>query len=128
MVAALNAMRWYGPPELADAARRMYPRFLESLLVRAGLLLSSPLPLVPTEYRKDRPDAAFAHPALPSPADVDTAPVFASEVRFEQGAWRVSDRTFHTAWALFLANMLAMPREGRADPFLPANRLPLRAR
>jgi len=128
VVAALNAMRWYGPVDLAKEANRLYPRFLETVLVRAGLMLSSPAPLVPAVYREGRPDAAFAHPALPSPAKAGTAPVFAGEVRFEQGAWNVADRTFRTAEAMFLANMLVMPHEGQADAFLPADRLSAHAR
>lgn len=128
VVAALNAMRWHGPADLAKDANRLYPRFLETALVHAGLLLSSPAPLVPAVYREGRPDAAFAHPALPSPAEAKTAPVVAGEVRFEQGAWRVSDRTFRTADAMFLANMLVMPHAGQADAFLPADRLSALAR
>ncbi|NIR59169.1 MAG: hypothetical protein GWO02_06450, partial [Gammaproteobacteria bacterium] len=123
VAAALNAVRWHGPADLSKEAVRLYPKFLETVLVRAGLLLSSPLALVPAEYRKDRPDAAFAHPALPSPEKAGTAPVFAGEVRYERGAWRVTHRTFRMAEALFLANVLVRPRDGRADPFLPADRL-----
>jgi len=123
VVAALNAMRWHGPADLAETATRLYPRFVETVLVSAGLQLASPLPLVPAQYRQDRPDAAFAHPALPSPDKAGVAPVFAGEVMFEEGRWRVSDRRFRTAEAMFLANMLVMPHEGRADPFLPADRL-----
>jgi hypothetical protein len=123
VVAALNAMRWYGPAALAQAATKLYPRFVETTLVRAGLQRASPLPLVPARYREDRPDAAFAHPALPSPDKVGAAPVFAGEVIHENGAWRVSDGRFRTAEAMFLASMLAMPRDGQADPFLPADRL-----
>jgi len=123
VVAALNAMRWHGPVDLAERATELYPRFLETILVRAGLQLASPLPLVPAQYRKDRPDAAFAHHALPAPTKVGLAPVFAGEVIHENGTWRVSDRRFRTAEAMLLANMLAMPRDGQADPFLPADRL-----
>lgn len=123
IAAALNGVRWYGPTDAAEKATQLYPKFLETVLVRAGLLLSSPLPLIPADYRKGGPDAAFAHPTLPSPEKAGVAPVFAAEVRFEQGAWRVSDPSFRTAEAMFLANMLAMPRDGRADPFLPVDRL-----
>lgn len=38
-------------------------------------------------------------------------------------AWRVSGRSSRTVEAMFLANMLVMPHEGRADPFLPTARL-----
>lgn len=123
MVAALNAMRWHGPADLAEEAARRYPRFLETVLVRGGLLLSSPLPLVPAEYRDNHPEGAFAHPELPAPVETGVAPVFAGGIVRGDGTWRVSDRRFHTAAALFLANMLVMSHEDRADPFLPAERL-----
>lgn len=128
VAAALNAVRWHGPAGLAERATDLYPRFLETVLVRAGLQLASPLPLVPARYREDRPDAAFAHPVLPAPEKAGLAPVFAGEVVHEDGAWRVSDRRFRTAEAMFLANMLVMPRDGQADAFLPADRLSALAR
>ena len=123
VVAALNAMRWHGSGDLAMDANRIYPRFLETVLVEAGLQLASPLPLVPARYREGRPDTAFAHPALPTPEKAGLAPVFAGEVVYEDGTWRVSDRRFRTADAMFLANMLVMPHEGQADAFLAADRL-----
>ncbi|GGX86500.1 hypothetical protein GCM10007160_12270 [Litchfieldella qijiaojingensis] len=123
VVAALNAMRWHGPADLAEEAALRYPQFLETVLVHGGLLLSSPLPLVPADYRDDHPEGAFAHPDLPAPVETGVAPVFAGGVVREDGTWHVSDRHFHTAAALFLANMLVMSHEDRADPFLPAERL-----
>lgn len=123
VVAALNAIRWHGSGDLAKDANRIYPRFLQTLLVEAGLQLASPLPLVPARYREGRPDTAFAHPALPTPEKAGLAPVFAGEVVYEDGTWRVSDRRFRTAGAMLLANMLVMPHEGQADAFLPADRL-----
>src|SRR3546814_6879045 len=72
---------------------------------------------------KNRPDVAFAHPKLPALDKAGVAPVCAGEVIYENGTWRVSDRRFRTAEAMFLANMLVMPHDGQADPFLPADRL-----
>ena len=119
LVAALNAMRWHGPADLADEAERLYPKLFETILVRAGLLRSSPLPLVPTDDRGALPDALFD--ALPDPTEAGVAPVFAGEVRYEKGAWRLSDPMFRTADAMFLTNMLVMSRDGQADAFLPAD-------
>src|SRR3546814_3364685 len=89
-------MRWHGPVDLAEKATQLYPRFVETVLVRAGLQLASPLPLVPEQYRKNRPDVAFAHPKLPALDKAGVAPVFAGEVIYENGTWRVSDRRFRT--------------------------------
>ncbi len=123
LVAALNAMRWHGPQELAREAERVYPRLFQTVLVGAGMLRASPLPIVTPLYREKEPDAHFAHPGLPSPDAARVAPVFAGEVRHEAGAWRLSDPTFRTADAMFLAVMLAMRQGEDADPFLPAARL-----
>ena len=82
----------------------------------------SPLPLVAAPYLEATSPEHFAHPALPEAAS--TAPVFASEAVFENGAWRVSNPAFRTADALFLANMLAIQSEdGQSDIFLPAELL-----
>lgn len=123
LVAGLNAMRWHGPENLAAKAERLYPRIFETVLVEGGLLLSSPLPVVPEEYRSEAPDAHFADPALADPAETMLAPVFAAEVVHETAGWHVADQTFPTAEAMFLATMLAKRHEGRADPFLPQDRL-----
>lgn len=123
VVVALDAIRWYGNEHESAQARRLYPRFFEVAVVRSGLLRASPLPLVAAAYREDEPDAHFAHPALPDTGAAGVPPVFAAEVTFQAGAWTVTDATFRTADALFLANMLAMRSDGRADTFLPDDRL-----
>jgi len=123
LVAGLNALRWHGPDDVAREADRLYPQLFETVLIRAGMLLASPLPLVPQHYLDREPAAHFAHPALPAVQDAGVAPVFAAAVRHADGGWTVTDGTFRTADAMLLANMLVMPRDGRADAFLPADRL-----
>ena len=123
VVAALNAMRWYGPNDLAAEARRIYPRFFENAVIRSGILRASPLPLVSGKYLEAEPASNFAHPTLPAPKDAGVAPVFASQVVHEDGTWKVTDPVFRTSDAMFLVNMLAMRSQGRADPFLPEDRL-----
>jgi hypothetical protein len=123
LAAGLNALRWYGAADAAQEANRIYPRLFETVLVQARMLHSSPLPLVGEHYLKQEPAAYFAHPALPSAATTGYAPVFAGEVRHEDDRWRVTDARFRTAQAFFLANMLGMRREGRADAFLAEDRL-----
>jgi hypothetical protein len=123
-VAALNAMRWHGAKDAATRADALFPRFFESAIVRSGLLQASPLPLVAEPYVQEEPAEHFAHPALPDAAATGTAPVLAAEVTFDAGGWTVTDTTFRTSDALFLANMLAMRSDdGRTDLFLPDGRL-----
>lgn len=123
LVAGLNALRWYGPEDIAEQAGRLYPQLFETVLVRAGMLLSNPLPLVSKAYLDRQPAAQFAHPALPNSMETGLAPVFAAEVRLADGAWSVTGRTFRTADSLLLANMLVKPHEGDADAFLAEDRL-----
>lgn len=123
LVAALNAMRWHGPNDATRQADRLYPQLFETVLVRAGMLLASPQPLVPKHYLEREPAAHFAHPKLAPMKDVGVPPVFAAEVQHADGAWTVTDKTFRTADAMLLANVLESPREGRADAFLAADRL-----
>jgi len=118
-VAALNAMRWYGPDDLAGEARRLYPKFFENAVIRSGLLRASPLALVSKKYRDALPAADFAHPLLPDPKDTGVAPVFATSVIYRNGKWSVTETTFETSPAMFLSDMLALRSDGRADPFLP---------
>ena len=128
LAAALNAIRWYGPHDLADVAEALYPRLLDTVLIDAGLMQSSPAPLIPAAYHVDGAVAVFERTSLLAPAKAGRAPVFAGEVQFKQGAWQVTDRSFRTAETMFLANMLVMPHEGQADAFLPTDRLSTLAR
>jgi hypothetical protein len=123
IVAALNAIRWYGAEGAASQAAAIYPRFFETVLIRGRLLQSSPAPLVPAVYQEKEPAAHFAHPALPAPAEAGVSPVFASGITVDDGSWTVTDPMFRTGPALFLSNMLVKRHEGEADAFLPEQRL-----
>jgi len=119
VTAALGAMRWHGPEDLSVRANALFPRFFENVVIRSGLMQASPLPLVAGPYLEGVPAEHFAHPVLPDARQTGTAPVFASEVAYADGSWSVSDPTFRTGDALFLANMLAIRSDdGRTDTFL----------
>ncbi len=118
LVAGLNAMRWLGPDAARRLAGELYPKFFETVMVRAGMLRASPLALVADAYRARQPAAHFAHPDLPDPVAIGIAPVFAAEVAWTAGRWSVTDPRFRTGPALFLANMLAAPTDARTDLFL----------
>jgi hypothetical protein len=119
VIAALNAMRWYGEGEIAAQAAELYPRFFENAIIRSGLLQGSPLGLVSSTYLESQPAENFAHPLLANPEDTGIAPVFANRTVYENGAWSVINTSFQTSAAMFLANMLALKSDGRADTFLP---------
>jgi len=119
VVAALNAMRWYGEGENVSKADALYPQFFENAIVRSGLLQGSPIALVSKKYLEEQPAANFAHPMLKDAKDTGMAPVFASRVVYRDGKWTVADTSFQTSSAMFLANMLALKSDGVADTFLP---------
>jgi hypothetical protein len=123
VIAALNAVRWYGRADQAARASMMYPAFFENAIVRSGLLLASPLGLVGAKYLQDQPVENFALPSLPDPARAGLAPVFAAEVAYDGEVWTVTDPRFRTGSAMFLSNMLALQTEGDADTFLSTNAL-----
>ncbi|MFQ6112219.1 MAG: hypothetical protein ACE5LX_09380, partial [Nitrospinota bacterium] len=72
----------------------------------------------------------FAHPALPDILSAGgrhgRAPVYAGEVTWERGRWRVTDSRFRTAEAMFLAS--ALFNRSQLDPFIPLERLLSRLR
>jgi len=121
LVAAVDAVRWYGPDALAQQARSIYPRFLDNGMIRSGLLRASPRALISKAYLENPSVARFS--PLPDPVVTGFAPVFVSEVRNEDGEWRVTDPLFRTADALFLSNMLALRSGGESDTFLPGQLL-----
>ena len=121
LAAALDAMRWYGPDELAQQARSLYPRLLDDGMIGSGLLRASPRALISKPYLTNPSVARFA--PLPDPVVTGLAPVFVSEVRNEDGRWRVTDPLFRTADALFLSNMLALRSGDEVDTFLPGQLL-----
>jgi len=123
VIAALNAVRWYGDHDQAAKASALYPVFFENAIARSGMLLASPLALVNAKYLQDQPAENFAYPALPKPAQAGVAPVFAAEVTYDGAVWAVTDRRFRTGPAMFLANMLALQSEGNADTFLSTKAL-----
>ncbi|MFV2038553.1 MAG: hypothetical protein ACC646_13270, partial [Paracoccaceae bacterium] len=123
VIAALNAVRWYGPDDQAAVAAGLYPVFFENAIVRSGLLRASPRALVSAKYLESRPAESFAHPALPEPAEAGVAAVFAAGARFENGVWSVTNPIFETGPAMFLANMLALQTDGQADTFLTDDQL-----
>lgn len=134
VLAALNTVLWFAIPPYErpldsgpSLARRRYIRFFENAVVISGMQQSSGISLVEPIYLKREPGIHFAHPALPLPEKAGgkfgKAPVYAGEVTYEDGKWKVTNHRFRTMDAMFLANMSAILNRHQADCFIPLERL-----
>lgn len=134
VLAAFNTVLWFAIPSYESPhdsgpflADKRYTRFFESLIVISGMQQSSGISLVEEIYPEREPELHFAHPALPNPekagGSFGKAPVYAGEVTYENGKWRVTDDRFRTMEAMFLANMSVILNRHQADCFIPIERL-----
>ncbi len=134
VLSALNTVLWLTIPAYENPlnsgpalAGRRYVRFFENAVVLSGMQQSSGTYLVEPRYLKREPELHFAHPALPpqerAGGRYGLAPVYAGEVTYEKGGWKVTDRRFRTADAMFLANMSVILNRHQADCFIPIERL-----
>ncbi len=137
VLAALNTLLWFTiPPYDApldsgpSLAQKRYIRFFENALVISGMQQASGIVLVEPIYLKREPEVHFAHPVLPLPekagGEFGRAPVYAGEVTFADGKWKVTDSRFRTRDAMFLANMSVILNRHQADSFIPLGKLTAR--
>jgi hypothetical protein len=134
VLAALNTVLWFAIPPYENPidsgpslARKRYVRSFENAIVISGMQQSSGIALVEPVYLKREPEIHFAHPALPLPEKADgefgKAPVYAGEVTYENGTWRVTDQRFRTKDAMFLGTMSVILNRYQADCFIPIEKL-----
>jgi hypothetical protein len=134
VLAALNSVLWFTLPSYddplnsgPDLAKKRYVRFFENALFISGLQRASGISLVEKRYVDREPQIHFAHPSLPQPEEAGgkfgIAPVYASEVTFENGKWVITNENFNTKEAMFLANMSVILNRHQADCFIPVERL-----
>ncbi|MHC4458710.1 MAG: hypothetical protein ACYS0I_16815 [Planctomycetota bacterium] len=134
VLAALNTVFWLAIPPYENPldsgpslARKRYVRFFENAVVISGMQQSSGIVLVEPVYLKREPEIHFAHPDLPLPekagGEFGRAPVYAGEVTYESGKWKVTDHRFKTTDAMFLATMSVILNRHQVDCFIPIERL-----
>lgn len=124
VLAGLNALRLFGPSETARRATQCFSAFFEHAVIRSGLMQVTGFPMmVPEPYRERQPAAVFTDPHLQTPKESGKAPVYAGEVAYVAGSWRVTDEHFNTAQAMFLADMSVLPHGAKTDGFIPLYRL-----
>jgi hypothetical protein len=134
VLAALNTVLWFAIPTYENPldsgpslARKRYVRFFENAMVISGMQQSSGIALVEPVYLKREPEIHFAHPALPLPesagGEFGKAPVYAGEVTYKSGQWKVTDPRFKTKGAMFLATMSVILNRHQADCFIALERL-----
>ena len=123
VIAALNAVRLFGSSSDATLASERFKAFFENAVVRSGLMQATGYPMMVAEkYRKREPKKHFSDESLKNPMDSGSAAVYASEVTYQNGAWRVTDEHFNTAQAMFLANLSVLPHGAKTDGFIPLHR------
>jgi hypothetical protein len=134
VLAALNSILWFTVPSYddplnsgPDLARKRYVAFFENAVVVSGMQQGSGISFVEKRYIDREPRIHFSHPALPMPEKAGgrfgIAPVYASQVTFEDGKWLVTDKRFNTKDAMFLANMSVILNRHQVDSFIPVQRL-----
>ncbi|MEE9611317.1 MAG: hypothetical protein V3W19_08695 [Desulfatiglandales bacterium] len=134
VLAALNSIAWFVVPPYddpldsgPDLAKKRYVKFFENALVISGLQRASGISLVERRYLDREARNHFAHPSLPQPEEgggsFGIAPVYASEVSFEDGKWAVTNERFNTKEAMFLATMSVILNRHQVDSFIPVQRL-----
>lgn len=137
VLSALNTVLWFAIPSYnrpqdsgPSLAERRYVRFFENAVVLSGMQQSSGVYLVETAYLKREKEDHFIHPSILSQdkagGGFGIAPVYAGEVTYENGAWRVTEKRFKTMGAMFLANMSVILNRHQADCFIPLERLTAR--
>ncbi len=137
VLAALNSVIWFTLPPYddpinsgPDLAKKRYVTFFENSLVLSGMQHASGISLVEKRYVDREPRIHIAHPSLPQPEEAGgkfgIAPVYASEVIFENGEWAITNDNFNTRGAMFLANMSVILNRHQADCFIPIERLTAR--
>ncbi len=83
----------------------------------------------PNTINKAEPRSYFTATITPLSTEGDgrygLCPVYAARVVFEDKQWRVTDRTFRPAEAMFLSVVSTSRRGGDPDGFIPLTRLML---
>jgi len=111
ILGALNALKIFpqkGIPQ--DVVEQMQVSFFESAVNQSGLMQSAPpVKLGKSPYEMENvADIMFRYPTIPVPPKAGgkygIAPVFASEISFKNGAWKVTNTLWDTAGGMHTAN------------------------
>jgi len=129
VLAAIHSIRWFHRPGVGSSwdpalAEERYRAFFTNVIVRSGFQQAHAIPLaVNPAYLQQEPQSYFTAPSIPLSIEGDkpygTCPVYAAEAVFESGRWQVTDRTFHTAPAMFLSTVSTWHHGSRPDGFAP---------
>ncbi|HEB64444.1 MAG TPA: hypothetical protein ENJ02_02745 [Chloroflexi bacterium] len=110
IMGALNSLRYYaGDAVDQTAVEDIFTTFYLNAVNKSGLQQSvPPIPVAKGTFEQDEPPIFYGYPTIPKPpmagGDYGIAPVFATEVTFDMGAWTVTDGNFDAAGAMHAAN------------------------
>lgn len=133
VLAAIHTIRLFhrpgvGSPWDPSLPDRRYAAFFTNVVVKSGLQQAHAIPLaVNPVYAKAEPRSYFTAATTPLSTEGDgrygLCPVYAARVVFDDKQWRVTDRTFRPAEAMFLSVVSTSNRGGDPDGFIPLTRL-----
>ncbi|MGQ9733225.1 MAG: hypothetical protein ACUVX8_18360 [Candidatus Zipacnadales bacterium] len=110
IMGAVNSLRLFGGSAVNQSkAEAIFAGFFESAVNLSGLQQSAPPKEVAKgTFEQGDPDIYYAYPGMPMPpmagGEFGIAPVFATEVKWDGSAWRVTNGNFDSAGAMHASN------------------------
>lgn len=123
ILGALNSLKLFGGTAVDQAkVEEIFTGFFESVINLSGLQLSvPPKDVAKGKFEQEDPDIYYAYPGLPMPpmasGEFGVAPVFATEVRWADGKWTVTNPRFDSAGAMHAANEFIWFHNDEVDGF-----------
>jgi hypothetical protein len=123
ILGALNSLKLFGGNAVdQDKVEAIITGFFESAVNLNGLQQSAPpKDAAKSKFEQEDPDIYYAYPDMPMPpmagGEFGVAPVFAIEVRWEGGKWKVANPRFDSAGAMHASNEFIWFHNDEVDGF-----------
>ncbi len=110
IMGALNSLKFYGGDAVDQAVvEDLFTNFYLNVVNKSGLQQSvPPIPVAKGVFEQEEPVIYYGYPTILMPpmagGEFGIAPVFATEVSFDMGAWTVTNANFDSAGAMHASN------------------------